>query len=100
MSEVSVPFDARRARRIHARIPVSLIETSIAGKVEYAAAMLDLSELGMRVHADVALSPGQQIEVRLSRQPEPCRVAWVGPKGSLRQSQVGLEFTSPLPGSA
>jgi hypothetical protein len=90
--------EPRRARRIPVRIPISLIPNPLAGRTLCAAAALDMSELGLRIQSEVALTLGQSVEILLGNRPERCRVAWVGAAGSYRECEAGLEFLDPAAG--
>jgi hypothetical protein len=103
MNGPGVPVDARRSKRIPARLRVTLLIDSPAGETAHPGVTLDLSEGGVRVQTGAALALAQSLGVVFSRNPEPCRVAWVGALGSRQQGEAGLQFLersgSPL-GSA
>ncbi len=94
---------ARRSERIFTSIPVTLLVDVDGRKVAWDAYTVDLSQLGVRVRAHVALTPGQTVEVVPSEGPKYAvrsRVVWVGEADSGRDAQAGLEFLSPFPAAA
>ncbi len=90
----------RRCERIYVRIPITLIVESEGMKVVHEAHTVDLSQRGVRVRSELALSRGQKIEVIPNEDRKyvvPGRVVWVGAAGSEQHSEAGLEFLQPLP---
>ena len=61
------------------------------------AVTVDVSELGARIQANLALTPGQMVEVVPVNGSEPvaARVVWVGKPASELEGQAGLEFLNP-----
>jgi hypothetical protein len=59
---------------------------------------VDVSELGARIQAGIALTPGQMVEVVPVNGSEPvaARVVWVGKPASELEGQAGLEFLNPF----
>jgi len=92
MNGSGAPIEARRSKRIPARFRVTLLIDSPAGRTAHPGVTLDLSEGGVRVQTNVGLALAQSLGVVFSRQPEPCRVAWVGSAGSRQQGEAGLQF--------
>jgi hypothetical protein len=95
MNGPGVPVEARRSKRIPVRFRVTLMIDSPKGKTAHPGVTLDLSEGGVRVQTGAALALAQSLGVVFSRNPEPCRVAWVGPVGSRQHGEAGLEFIQP-----
>ena len=83
--------------RFTLRAPLAT-ESSTGGPIEDVST-IDLSGSGLRVRLSGQISPGQIVEVFLSKRPERCRVVWTSSGGANRDLIVGLEFISPLPGS-
>lgn len=48
-------------------------------RIDHEISILDLSATELKVQGNLAIEPGQVVEVVLSRRPQPCRVAWVRP---------------------
>jgi PilZ domain len=86
----------RRSERAHARVPAKLLVNSESGNYVCKGAAIDSSDHGVRIQTSFPfLTPGQTVEVVLIGDPKRsvlCRVVWVGPHGSERAGQVGLEF--------
>ncbi len=95
MSESTYTATRRRPRR-PAQIAVTLVfEGEEAGQV---ASTLDVSELGVRLQSQSALTPGQPVGLVLGEEPGyvlSARVVWVGKLGSGLDGQSGLEFAEP-----
>jgi hypothetical protein len=96
MSEVSNAAQ-RRSERKRAQISVTLV---IEGdEADQVATALDLSQHGLRLQTDVALSPGQRVGLLLSDKPDyviGARVVWLGKAGSEQAGQAGLAFQNPV----
>ena len=62
------------------------------------ACTVDVSTLGARIRSDLALTPGQMVEVVPVNGAESvaARVVWVGKPASELQGQAGLEFLDPF----
>jgi len=62
------------------------------------ACTVDVSTLGARIRSDLALTPGQMVEVVPVNGSDPvvARVVWVGNPASELQGQAGLEFLDPF----
>jgi hypothetical protein len=93
------PALLRRAQRVSATIPVSLVVESGDSTVERDAYTVDLSRYGVRIRTAHALSPGEKIAIIPSGdsgQTIPGRVVWVQRGEFGRGSLAGLEFLSPL----
>ncbi len=91
--------NGRVFRRARVRIPVQLLLSSRRNKVQHNASIVDLSVLGVRVQADIALKPRQAVEVIRMTGPcpsVPSRVVWVGEPGSGMEGQAGLRYLDPL----
>ncbi len=91
---------ARRHDRIPISIPVTLIVESAGKKVGHPSYMVDVSERGIKLKANVAVTIGQIVEVIPTRGPRYAvrgRVVWVGKAGSEQEGRLGLEFLDPIP---
>lgn len=102
MSSESQPI-ARRSVRRPLKLAVILLAESDGEKIQREAYTSDLSEHGLRVQTDVALSPGQIVQVLPCNGLEyamPGRVIWVGEPRSDEAGEAGLEFLRPLPSTA
>jgi hypothetical protein len=81
------------------RARAALIVGSGSDHRRYEATTVDSSEHGLRIAADsVSLAPDQNVQVILMedlRRAGRYRVVWVGPAGSARSGEVGIEFLSP-----
>ncbi len=89
----------RRSDRIFVRLPITLLVDSETEKIAQDAFTVDLSQLGVRVRTELALSPGQAVDVfpnRGLRHPIPSRVIWVGEQRTLQEREAGLEFLKPI----
>ena len=67
-------------------------------RTPYEGTILDLSEHGVRVEAEAALTPGQTLSLIQSDNPTRtlrCMVVWAGDVGSDGHDQAGLEFLKP-----
>ena len=62
------------------------------------ACTVDVSTLGARIRSDLALTPGQMVEVVPVNGDNSvaARVVWVGKPASELQGQAGLEFLDPF----
>ena len=62
------------------------------------ACTVDVSTLGARIRSELALTPGQMVEVVPVNGAESvaARVVWVGNPASELQGQAGLEFLDPF----
>jgi hypothetical protein len=87
----------RRFERFYMNTPATLVIESQAGKSQHAAAILDYSHFGLRIRPNVALHPGQDVQVFSGKHPwldEHCRVIWTGRRGSKQEGEAGLEFVT------
>ena len=90
----------RRYDRIPVSIPVTLIVEEGGKKVGHPSYMVDVSERGIKLKANVPVAIGQVVEVIPSKGPRytvRSRVVWVGKVGSDQEGRLGLEFLDPLP---
>ena len=91
--------DLRRDKRVRFSIRAPLATGSSTEGLIDNVLTIDLSGSGLRVRLSGQISPGQIVDVFLSKRPERCRVVWISSGGPHRDLIVGLEFISPLPGS-
>ena len=94
---------ARRYERRPARIPVSLRLASGSRVFTFAASTLDISQVGVGIRGDVAIVPGQRVDLILFKGPTvtlPSRVVWVRATEPGGELHAGLEFATPLPADA
>jgi hypothetical protein len=97
--EPAPPALLRRAQRVSATIPVSLLIESGNSTTERDAYTVDLSRYGARIRTSHTLSPGEKIGIIPSGdsgQTIPGRVVWVQRGEFGRGSLAGLEFLNPL----
>lgn len=80
-----------------ATLPVKLALESRGQRIDHEISILDLSATELKVQGNLAIEPGQIVEVVLSRRLQPCRVAWVRPLRPHGEVEAGLEFLFPLP---
>ena len=93
----------RRYDRIPVSIPVILIVESGGKKVGHPSYMVDVSERGIKLKANVPVTVGQVVEIIPSKGPQYAvrsRVVWVGKAGSEQEGRMGLEFLEPSPTSS
>lgn len=93
----------RRYDRIPVSIPVTLIVDSDGKKVGHPSYMVDVSERGIKLKANVAVTVGQLVDVVPTDGPRYAvrsRVVWVGKAGSDQEGRLGLEFLDPIPTSS
>lgn len=93
---------ARRSDRIPVSIPMTLIVETAGRKVGHPSYMVDVSERGIKLKANVAVAVGQVVEVIPAEGPRHIvrsRVVWVGKAGSEQEGRMGLEFLDPSPTS-
>jgi hypothetical protein len=102
-----VPQDAypaaRRSERIHVSIPVTIIVEFEGKKVGHPSYLIDVSERGVKVKANVPVTLGQIVEVIPTGGPRysvRSRVVWVGKAGSEQEGRLGLEFLEARPTTA
>ena len=91
----------RRSERIPVRVRANLIIESEGAKIRHDIFTVDVSQHGLGVATEIALSPEQVVEVTPLTAPgysARCRVVWVGKPGSAQYGQAGLEFVNPPPG--
>jgi len=91
---------ARRYDRIPVSIPVTLIVESGGKKVGHPSYMVDVSEKGIKLKANVPVTVGQVVEIIPTDGPRYAvrsRVVWVGKAGSDQEGRLGLEFLDPVP---
>lgn len=91
---------ARRYDRIPVSIPVTIIVETGGKKVGHPSHMVDVSESGIKLKANVAVTVGQVVEVIPAeglRYAVRSRVVWVGKAGSDQEGRLGLEFLDPIP---
>ncbi len=101
---ISVPdklnLNSRRSPRRSAKIGVLLIVETEGHRVESPANALDMSQHGLRAQSTIPLAPGQVVGIAPFEGVDYAvrsRVVWVGPVGSERAGEAGLEFLRPLP---
>ncbi len=86
----------RRSPRKPAQITITLV---LEGEeAEQVASTVDVSEHGVRLQAQTALSPGQPVGLVLGDGPGyvlGARVIWVGKLDSDLEGQSGVEFAEP-----
>jgi hypothetical protein len=84
-------------------IPVTLIVESGGKRIGHPSYMVDVSERGIKIKANVPVTIGQIVEVVPAEGPRhavPSRVVWVGKAGSDQEGRLGLEFLDPIPTSS
>ncbi len=98
MNGVAVPippdFASRRAKRIPVSAPVAILVKSEGNKHKRREKFIDLSELGLKLKAEIALIPGQMTEVLFditTKDPVPSRIVWAGEAGSTQEGEAGLK---------
>ncbi len=84
-------LDRRRCERIVGRFSTSLLVDTRGAKLKYPAYVIDLSELGLRLKSEIALSPGQTVEVVFT-EPVPSRIVWAGKPRTQQEHEAGLEY--------
>jgi PilZ domain len=87
----------RRSRRVPAQLPIKLLLGSLFTKSACEAFTLDISQSGARVRANVALSPGQAVQVVPNEGMEraiPGRIVWVNKLIAGPSGEAGIEFLS------
>jgi len=87
----------RRSERRIAKIAIVVFVERDNDREGCDAVTVDVSELGARIQANLALTPGQMVEVVPVNGSEPvaARVVWVGKPASELEGQAGLEFLNP-----
>ena len=93
------PEARRRSERKPLGRAVSLVVDSERSRIVHRVFGVDLSALGIRVRAEIALLPGQLVTVIPSEgnsQAVRSRVVWVGETGSERAGEAGIAFLEPL----
>jgi hypothetical protein len=84
-------------------IPVTLIVESGGKRIGHPSYMVDVSERGIKIKANVPVTIGQIVEVVPAEGPRHSvrsRVVWVGKAGSDQEGRLGLEFLDPIPTSS
>ena len=96
MASSAQPAHRRSERRI-AKIAIVVFVERDNDREGCDAVTVDVSELGARIQANLALTPGQMVEVVPVNGSEPvaARVVWVGKPASELEGQAGLEFLNP-----
>ena len=93
------PDARRRSERKPLGRAVSLVVESERSRIVHRVFGVDLSALGIRVRAGIALLPGQLVTViprEGNSQAVRSRVVWVGEAGSDRAGEAGIVFLEPL----
>ncbi len=94
---------SRRYDRVPVSIPVTLIIESEGKRIGHPSYMVDVSERGIKIKANVPVTIGQVVEVVPAEGPRYAvrsRVVWVGKAGSDQEGRLGLEFLDPIPTSS
>jgi hypothetical protein len=88
----------RRSERRIAKIAIVVFVDREREQGGSDACTVDVSTLGARIRSDLALTPGQMVEVVPVNGAESvaARVVWVGKPASELQGQAGLEFLDPF----
>jgi len=91
------PTHRRSERRIAKIAIVVFVDKEHEGQGSDAFTV-DVSTLGARIQSDLALTPGQMVEVVPVNGADSvaARVVWVGKPASELQGQAGLEFLDPF----
>lgn len=95
----TLPREAqRRSERRIAKIAIVVFVDHEREHSGTDACTVDVSTLGARIRSDLALTPGQMVEVVPVNGAESvaARVVWVGKPASELQGQAGLEFLDPF----
>ena len=85
---------SRRAERVHARIPVTLLPDPGSEAEEKYGTTLDVSPQGARILTEAVLTPGdtlRMVSLKTGTQPVRARVVWVSVEPD-EPTQAGLEF--------
>ncbi len=88
------PARTRKAERLYARIPVTLLLSPGGYEVEWLAATTEVSAQGARVVTAVVLTPGETVVIRSrcgGAPPVLARVVWARAENA-KPAQAGLEF--------
>ena len=88
----------RRSERRTAKIAIVVFVDKEHEQGGTDAYTVDVSTLGARIQSDLALTPGQMVEVVPVNGSDPvaARVVWVGKPASELEGQAGLEFLDPF----
>ncbi len=90
----------RRLKRSPTKIPATLVVDPEGEREKHPCRMVDISQAGLRLEANVGLKLGQVVEVVPSegaRHAVRCCVVWVGKPGSHQEGESGLQILGPLP---
>jgi PilZ domain len=96
---VSTESAHRRSNRIYVHVPVTIVVDSQGARVTYEATTVDLSTLGMRVRLNVAMVPGEHVDLILagrSQKPFPSEVVWAAEAAPEQGREIGLVFQRPF----
>lgn len=91
---------SRRSERKPIRKAIVLMVESENHETQFNATTLDVSEHGVRIQADTALTPGQTLSLFQPDDPARalrCTVVWAGDVSSDGHDQAGLEFLDTQP---
>jgi hypothetical protein len=89
----------RKSKRDVTKRHATLVVGPKGDKKDYPCQLIDTSQEGMRLKADVELSPGDVVDVIPSEGSWftiRCHVVWVGEPGSKQVKEAGLKLLNPF----
>lgn len=92
----SFPYPSgRRYQRKPVNTPATLITLKAGRNSQFGSVVVDTSKAGAKVKAEIRLTPGQMVWIKVGEGNNPsvrCRVVWTRQPKSGQDGEVGLEY--------